>query len=148
MDTPYRLQVHARRAEFPALAGLVETACATSPTEHRLRLLLLVEELFCNSLEHGYGAECGQPIGLALQPDGEGCRVLYWDHAPAFDPFAEREAPELTADIDLRPVGGLGLLLLARYASWRRYRRQEGSNLVEFFLPDRPADAGQAIRPD
>lgn len=147
MDASHRLQVRARRDELPALAGLVESACAGMAREDRLRLLLVVEELFCNSLEHGYGGECELPITLELQCMAGACRVLYQDRAPEFDPFAHRGAtipgsgqdPEemdpMESDPGLRPVGGLGILLVCRYTSWREYRRRDGFNQIELLLP-------------
>jgi anti-sigma regulatory factor (Ser/Thr protein kinase) len=139
VQATYRRQIRARRSEFPGLVALVEDASAASAKEDRLRLLLVVEELFCNSLEHGYGGECDQPVELELEPGADGCRVLYRDRAPEFNPFADHAEPLLVASPELRPVGGLGIMLLSRYATWRRYRRQDGVNLIELFVPSASA---------
>ena len=34
------------------------------------------------------------------------------DDAPPFDPFVEAPAPDLDADLDARPIGGLGVHLI------------------------------------
>lgn len=134
VDTAQRHQLQARRAEFEALIGLIEHECAQLPREDRLRLTLVVEELFCNSLEHGYGGEGEHPVWLSLQPSSEGCRVVYEDAAPEHDPFT-RARPALADAVEQRTVGGLGVFLLAKYSSWYRYSRQDERNIIELFLP-------------
>ncbi len=67
---------------------------------------LIVEELGCNALTHGQPAE--QPLRLQLKLDPQALVLELHDPGKAFDPRAIR-LPDLAAEFDQRPIGGLGL---------------------------------------
>ena len=51
-----------------ALAFVTGFAAAKRLSERdHLRLQLVVEELFTNTIMHGYGRECDEPIGIELR---------------------------------------------------------------------------------
>ena len=52
-----------------------------------MRLMLIVEELFTNSVEHGYRAENEGPIRVVLAVEGGAVALLYEDSAPRYDPL-------------------------------------------------------------
>ena len=117
------------------MRGFIELTCDTLPHTDRERLILIVEELFCNSVEHGYGEDCDQPIWLTLTPGAEGCRLVYEDCASAHNPFAVVRDPMVDADLETRPVGGLGVYLVVQMSSSKRYERRENRNIIELFVP-------------
>ena len=125
----------ARRADMEAMRGFIEVTCETLPHADRQRLVLIVEELFCNSVEHGYGEDCDQPIWLTLAPGAEGCRLIYEDCASAHNPFAAVRDPMVDADLENRAVGGLGVFLVVQMSSSTRYERREDRNVIELFVP-------------
>jgi serine/threonine-protein kinase RsbW len=130
----------ARRAEFDAVRNFVESACRSLPHADRQRLVLIVEELFSNSIEHGYGGDSDRPVWLTLTPAAEGCGLVYEDAAPAHDPFAGVPDPALEKSAESRPVGGLGVFLIGQYCSLKRHERRGEHNVIELFVPRiRPA---------
>ena len=145
MDIPAQRRFCARHSDFPSIRNFVESVCTDFPHADRQRLVLIVEELFCNSVDHGYGGDCDQPVWLALAPTADGCRLVYQDAAPAHDPFAAARDPKLEADVESRPVGGLGVFLIGQYCSSKRYERRDEHNVIDLFVPrDRPGSAAQS----
>lgn len=130
-------EVPARYAAFDRLVALAETAVGDWPHRDALRLILVLEELFTNSIRHGYGTECERPVRLSLQRDGRAVLVSYEDEAPPFDPLARDLTVPAAAN-----AGGLGLWLVRHYAQDCRYRRENDRNHISFrLLPDAPSAA-------
>ena len=132
----YTITVPARLEAFARLRTFVEEACAAAgvPRTHGLRVLLLVEELFVNTVLHGYGQDCDEPVALALTVTPTAIAVAYEDVCRAYDPLAAATPARDTDDVDARPVGGLGILLLTTMAHDVAYARREGRNCISFRL--------------
>jgi anti-sigma regulatory factor (Ser/Thr protein kinase) len=112
----------------------VGEACerADVPRADRLRLMLVVEELFVNTVTHGHGRDTDAPVHLALTVTPSAIAVDYRDTARAFDPFAAREA-SLDADpAEDSRVGGLGIRLITAMAEDVGYVRDDGWNRITF----------------
>ena len=103
-------------------AGLARDAC--------LRFTLLVEDLFTNTVAHGHGQDSEAPVRLAFDVTPGRVGLLYEDTGPPHDPFAAVALPDDTTEVEERPVGGLGLVLIAALASEAHYRRENGKNLI------------------
>lgn len=109
--------------EFAAQSGISREDCH--------RLLVATEELFVNSVRHGYGGECDGPIVVALAVSARTLELRYEDAAPAFDPLARPPAAGLDAGVEARPVGGLGIFLTLELSRGARYRREAERNVIE-----------------
>lgn len=95
------------------------------------RLTLVLEELFTNTVRHGYrGAEGG--VRLRLGARAGGVRVIYEDTAPPFDTSAA--APDPAAAVAAGRVGGMGLSLVQHLAVNLRYARRGNANRTMFML--------------
>jgi anti-sigma regulatory factor (Ser/Thr protein kinase) len=119
---------------FPRVAAFIEEACAEAAfsREDCLRLTLVVEELFTNTVTHGLGD--GAPIDLALDAFPGRIAVTYEDVGPRFDPFAVRPPPESAADVEPRPVGGLGLVLIRTLGRNVEYAHTDGRNRISLVM--------------
>jgi serine/threonine-protein kinase RsbW len=129
---------------MPAAAAFVEDFCARKRIGRAdaLRLTLVVEELFTNSVTHGYGFECDEPIEIALSAAASEIALLYEDAAPPYDPLAPHAAApdHLQATVESRPVGGLGVHLVRELAAGATYAREGGRNRLRLRLAcGRPA---------
>lgn len=131
MDSPARQRFKARQAEFDAIREFIESACASMKPNEQQRVVLLVEELFTNSVSHGYGGDSDQPVWLTLQVNGEDCHLVYEDCGPAHDPFSIPDKGTSKAPAEDRPIGGLGILLLMELSSTRQYERRGDRNVIE-----------------
>lgn len=92
-----------------------------------LRLQLVAEELFINTIDHGAPHSAAVTFRLHRLPDTVVLR--YEDDSGAFDPTSD-ESPASAAD----HPGGLGLRLLRGIAREMHYRREAGRNIVELTL--------------
>jgi len=131
-------------ARFTALRGTAAFArafCERNGIDRNdaLRLTLVIEELFTNSIEHGHRAECDAPIRVELAMQEGAVTLFYEDSAPRFDPLAEASASPTpihpSAD---GPIGGLGVHLVRELASSARYAYEDGCNRLWLTLKPRP----------
>lgn len=109
----------ARRAELRRIGAFVEQFCAEAavPREKCLRLNVVLEELFVNTVTHGHREDSDAPVWITLEPAAPGVQVTYEDTAPAFNPLAYQVAAG-----EMRgKVGGLGVLLTRELADTRDY---------------------------
>lgn len=135
MDSQATQRFSARQAEFDAISAFIEMACANLSEEERLRIVLLVEELFANSVNHGYGGDSDQPVWLSVRVDAASCTLIYEDCAPPYNPFAAMTASNTQGDLEHRPIGGLGIVLLIELSSSRNYERRGDRNVIELDVP-------------
>jgi anti-sigma regulatory factor (Ser/Thr protein kinase) len=99
--------------------------------DEQQRIVLLVEELFANSVTHGYGGDSDQPVWLTLRMGKDECHVVYEDRAPPHDPFAKDTSALIDAPVEDRRVGGLGIVFLAELSSSHTYERRGNRNVIE-----------------
>jgi len=125
----------ARIAEFDAMRGFIEASAGPMGKEDQMRVILLVEELFANSVTHGYGGDCDKPVWLSMDVTSQACRVVYEDEAPEYDPFASPDRALRDGAIEDRPIGGLGIVLLTEMSSTHSYSRRGARNIIQFELP-------------
>ncbi len=123
----------ARLGALPATAAFIDAFCARNGlgSADALRLTLVVEELFTNSVLHGYGGECDAPIEVALATAAGGeIALVYEDAAHPYDPLSQfAAAPEhLIGTVESRPTGGLGIHLVRELAASVCYAREAGRN--------------------
>ena len=131
MESPARKRFQAKQTEFEAIRDFIESTCVGMKPNERQRVVLLVEELFTNSVNHGYGGDSDQPVWLTLAVDGEDCRLIYEDCGPPHDPFSIPDKGSSHSPAEDRPIGGLGILLLIELSSNRHYSRREDRNVIE-----------------
>ena len=129
----------ARLASVPEISRFVEAFCAAHDAgrEDTLRMTLVVEELVANTIAHGHRGECDAPIVVSLHATAEGVELCYEDTAPRFDLSAALDQARRPLDAEnlaVRPVGGLGLRLIAEYAGCVRHVYNQGRNRVTLRL--------------
>lgn len=129
----------ARMKELRALRCFLEGffARAGLPHDDCLRVNLVLEELFTNTVKHGYRGECDAPIWIGLRATQGGVQATYEDCGPPFNPYASLPtefSPETT--LRSRKLGGLGVLLTRKLAQSRDYAYLYGRNRIRLeFLP-------------
>ena len=118
------------------MQAFLEAFCAQSelPRAACLRLNLVVEELFTNTVRHGHRGDCDAPVWVAVSRGDDSVQLIYEDKAPAFNPYAHLpgEVPDTT--IELRKIDGLGVLLTKELAATRDYAYIFGRNRIRLTL--------------
>lgn len=72
---------------------------------------MAVDEAFSNIIEHAYGGESTQKIQCECRIEKNGLSVSLKDCGKPFDP-KDVPIPDLSADLEDREVGGLGLFFI------------------------------------
>jgi serine/threonine-protein kinase RsbW len=120
-------------ASMSALSELLDcarAACVQAHLEQQAirRIELALEELFTNTVRHGYGRDCESPVWLQASDSPQALRIVYQDAAPAFDPL--QHETQLDAAGRERTPGGLGLHLARCLADAIAYQRVGDRNVV------------------
>jgi serine/threonine-protein kinase RsbW len=126
----------ARRSALPDVTSFVADVCEAARLGRgpSLRLRLLIEELFTNTLDHGYGGDSEAPVDVVFEVGPDAIELTYEDAAPPHDPFAGLTPPDERAAVEERRVGGLGVLLVAAMAEQVRYRRAGDRNRISLLI--------------
>ena len=126
----------ARMDAFLRVAAFLEEACkaAALGAEDSLKVRLIVEELFTNTIRHGYGQDCDQPVIITITVrDGE-VALTYEDTAPPYNPFSAVRAPDESATVEQRPVGGMGVVLIAHMSRHIEYSYSQDRNRISLVV--------------
>jgi anti-sigma regulatory factor (Ser/Thr protein kinase) len=105
------------------------------PADTSYRVVTVVDELFCNTMEYS-GAHY---TAIQAETQGQDIALSFRDDGIAFDPFeaGQRDyALYLSSDTDRR----LGLYLINRLARELHYQRLGPENVVDFVVPAEPPD--------
>jgi serine/threonine-protein kinase RsbW len=126
----------ARRDALPQIEAFLGEVCGAAGLGRQtcLRLTLLVEELFTNTVVHGHGADSEAPVRIECEVSPGRIALIYEDTGPAHDPFARVIAPDADADVEDRPIGGLGVLLVSAMAQHVEYQRAGDRNRISLVI--------------
>jgi anti-sigma regulatory factor (Ser/Thr protein kinase) len=131
-------QFLARRDQLKLVRAFLESFCADSNLQKSdcLRLNLVLEELFTNTVQHGHRGDCDAPVWIGLRRAEDGVRVVYEDKAPPFNPYAYTRLPAVAPDatLSMRKIGGLGVLLTKELAASRDYAYLFGRNSIRLTM--------------
>lgn len=129
-------QFLSRLDQLRPVQAFLEGFCADFglPRQECLRLNLVLEELFTNTVKHGHRGDCDAPVWIGLTRTGGAVQIVYEDKAPPFNPYARLtdNSPDMT--LEMRKIGGLGVLLTKELAASRDYAYLFGRNRIRLTL--------------
>jgi len=136
MNTRHTRSFPARRDALPQVEAFLAEVCAAAGLDRAmgLRVTLLVEELFTNTVVHGHGADSEVPVRLDCEVAAGRIALIYEDTGPPHDPFAVVASPDPGAGVEDRPVGGLGVLLVSAMAQQVEYQRAGDRNRISLVI--------------
>ena len=116
-------------AEIERLAGVVETFCTENALDGELAhaFNLALDESLANTIHYGYDDTEPHNIDIRMAVDGDRVTATIEDDGRPYDP-TEVSAPDIDADLDERPVGGLGIHFVRVMMDEVGYERVEGRN--------------------
>jgi serine/threonine-protein kinase RsbW len=119
-----------RETDLHAVVGHVEHrgAALHLPRPLVLRLCLVVEELFVNTARYAGGVHTESSVHIDANEAGVWLR--YADTGPAFNPLEDLAPEALSRTVELRPVGGLGRILVHGLSAEARYERVGERNVL------------------
>ncbi len=74
---------------------------------------LAADEAASNIIEHAYEGVSDGVLEISCNAQGDTITLILVDHGESFDP-ADVPAPDLTADLSERKIGGLGIYLMRK----------------------------------
>ena len=125
------LRLPAELESLERFREFVAAQAAESGLDARLlpKIELVIEEILTNQVMHAY-KERGGEAEVACFPRPDGCFCLQLtDWGPAFDPL-KQSAPDTSAPLEERRIGGLGIHLVKNMADHLEYRRVDGKNIL------------------
>lgn len=93
------------------------------------KINLVLEEVGLNILS--YGGESGGPwpeFEIVITSDNDSLTIEVSDEGRPFDPFNDAPKPSVDAEIEDRPIGGLGIFLVQTMMDDTSYQHSEGKN--------------------
>jgi len=125
------MQVHGQVEQLSVLQQHLENYWDQEQLPKPLQAVfaLALEELFINACVHGGGGVRPLVVDLEMGRDANQVTMALTDNAPAFDP-TRVAAPDLDADLEARPVGGLGLHLVRQSMDRFEYQYADQRNRV------------------
>lgn len=129
MSAQLRIRLRNRVEELRRVQAALEQFAAAErlPLSLLGSLSLVIEEVVCNIVFHGYEDDAEHEIELRLAVEGDDLVLEVEDDGRAFDPLSV-PAPDLGAPLPGRPVGGLGIPLIRRLMDEMRHERRCGRN--------------------
>ena len=125
----------ARASELGRIGTFLNDFCTRQGVgrEQCLRLNVVVEELFTNTVRHGHRGDSDEPVWVSVDAESGEVHMVYEDTAPPFNPYALfANVPDTT--LSLRKLGGLGVVLTRELASNRDYAYLFGRNRIRLTL--------------
>ncbi len=138
MDYRVSLEFSARLESLPRAFAKIWPAFehASLPSRVRRRVELVFEELFANTVLHGYKVDGSiapdptapaQLVWIELSAEPGEVQMVYQDAAAPFNPLLA----QATQPADAQPaLGGLGLIMVAKVPYASRYERVDGRNVL------------------
>jgi len=125
-----------RAAELDQLSDFREfivDCCARHnvPRETVFELKLAVDEACTNIIEHGYKGMDPGSIILSFRIEPDRILVSITDFGHVFEP-ADAPKPDVTAPLENRQIGGLGLFLIYQTMDKIDYQSAEDGNVLTF----------------
>ena len=126
----------ARLSAWRSAREFLERFCAKASLARTpsLRLNLVLEELFTNTVNHGHRGDCDFLIWISLTASQANVTVTYLDQGPPFNPLAMSKA-QLDVPLDDRKIGGLGVYLTTELTVASDYAYVYGRNRLRLVLP-------------
>jgi anti-sigma regulatory factor (Ser/Thr protein kinase) len=107
-------------------------ACATAaglPPRRVTEIELVTEETLVNICKYAYHDQAGSIEIRCVQTATEQLNIAFVDTGKPFN-LLELPLPDLTADVEARQVGGLGVLLIRAMVDNITYCREGGRNIL------------------
>jgi serine/threonine-protein kinase RsbW len=127
----------ARKDQLALATAFVEDFCerqGVAPGD-ALRLTLIIEELFTNTLMHGHRGDHDSPVHIELDIGPAQLALRFADRAPPFDPlYYLANLSRLDKPVEERKPGGLGLALVAQMSERFDYAHVDGFNSLSLVL--------------
>jgi serine/threonine-protein kinase RsbW len=121
--------VTSEAGQLPVLTQFLQEfwSAADLPPAETVTFELALEEIFMNVVMHGSPADRVPRVEVSLALRDCCLTLMIEDDGPSFDPLS-LAAPDVTASLEERRVGGLGVYLVRQMMDAVSYKRLGGRN--------------------
>ena len=128
--------------QFVEIAAFIKQFCEAESvaSEDVSRLLVSVEEIFTNTVSYGFKDDSEHWVTIELKKHRDALEVEIVDDGIPFDPLTEAPEPDLSAPLEDRQIGGLGVHMVKYYMEDLSYSRDGVHNRIKMTLKLEPKD--------
>ena len=133
-----QLQLSADLASLPEFMGFAadQARKAGFPSQRVSEVELVLEEALVNVMENAYPGHSGELTLRAESTEPQRLVVEIRDQGKAFNPL-DRDDPDTGSGLMERPVGGLGIFLMKKFADRVAWQRQGNENCLTIIFRER-----------
>ena len=136
-----KLTLPATLESLEPMFEFIRKATPATFSEQVSNIELVAEELLVNVFSYAYPEGGGQAIVELTPKSLEGRPMLAFvvhDWGKPFNPFEEVRDPDLSLDLESRPVGGLGVFLIRNLTEKQLYSYENKCNTIEVLFAQKP----------
>lgn len=97
----------------------------------KFELNLVLDELFTNIVSYGFRDNNSHTVKIEMSLKIDLLQVTIEDDGIEFNPL-ENKDPDLTNDLDNKPIGGLGIFFVKQKVDEIYYNRSDNTNVLTF----------------
>lgn len=103
-------------------------------SENKLfKIDLVIEEIVVNIVNYGFKGIKNGIIDIMIDKSDHNIILEISDNGVAFNPLKKKQ-PDVTAGLDKRIPGGLGIFFVRQIANEIQYTRKDNKNMIRLFL--------------
>ena len=121
------LNIEAKPENMDAVQSFICERIAECSQKTVNQIQIAVDEVFSNISYYAYGSGGGN-VTIRIKV-GDNILIEFEDEGVAYNPLSSEE-PDITAPLEDRKVGGLGVFLLKKLIDNVDYRREENKNIL------------------
>ena len=100
------------------------------PMKARIQLDIAIDEIVSNIAYYAYGEKTGTvTVRIEALQEENGVQLMFLDSGVPYDPLT-RQDPDISAEIEERKEGGLGIFLVRKTMDDMKYEYKDGQNCL------------------
>ncbi len=100
------------------------------PMKARIQLDIAIDEIVSNIAYYAYGEKTGTvTVRIEALQQENGVQLMFLDSGVPYDPLT-RQDPDISAEIEDRKEGGLGIFLVRKTMDDMKYEYKDGQNCL------------------
>ncbi len=129
MSSELRLKIETKRDELDRVSETIEDFGLQEdwPLDLVFKVNLVLEEIVINVMNYGHDGGLHE-VEINMSCEDGSLTIEVVDDGRPFDPLNDAPKPDVTAELEDRDIGGLGVHLVRKMMDDVRYRREQGKN--------------------
>ena len=121
------LSVNPTMETVPQVAAFVEEHLEAFEVSMKMtmKLMVVVDEVYSNIVLYSGASEAE----IRLEKDADTLCMVFQDNGKPYNPLEAKE-PDVTASVEDRPIGGLGIFMVRKLMDSVEYMYQDGKNVL------------------